>query len=308
MRTESWSAAETALLKHLVQRGWGPEQIHGEFTKEGIIKTHQAIRRKVQREKRRAPHEWHAPIAFPPDCAKRFDQQVKVEAERALLLFDIHAPFHDARWMNELIELGLSRRVELVGIGGDLVDFSAFSKFGRQERVEAEDEIGAAAQIVSTLAAEFRQVIYSGGNHEMRLPRKTENLLELRDAMGMFVRAQNVTITDYHWFELVSGGERYYIEHPKNASVYAGVVPAKLCTKYHCHVVAGHGHGWGITKDASGVFYAVDAGVCCDPLRLAYNTKVHTTRPAVCRGAVLIEGGMPILLCPENIHFYLNMT
>jgi hypothetical protein len=301
---ETWTTSETAFLKHLVHQGWGPERIHQEFTKEGIAKTHQSIRRKIQNERKRAPHEWHAHIAAPPDCAKRFDQQVKVEAERALLLFDIHAPFHDADWLNRLIGLGLKRKVELVGIGGDLVDFSAFSKFGRQERVEAEDEIEAAAQIVSTLAGEFKRVIYSGGNHEMRLPRKTDNLLELRDAMGMFVRAPNVTVTDYHWFELLSGGREWYIEHPKNASVNSGVVPAKLCAKYHKNVAAGHGHRWGITMDVSGTWYGVDVGVCADPPRMAYITKVHSTRPAVCQGALLVEGGIPLLLSPDNIVAY----
>ena len=303
-QSEAWATSETAYLKHLVHQGWGPEQIHQEFVKEGIDKTHQSIRRKIQREKRRAPHEWHAHIAFPPDCAKRFDQQVKVDADSALLLFDIHAPFHDARWLNALIGLGIRRKVSLVGIGGDLVDFSAFSKFGRQERVEAEDEIVSAEQIVSTLAGEFKRIIYSSGNHELRLPKKTDNLLELRDAMGMFVRAPNVTITDYHWFELTSGGQRFYIEHPKNASVNSGIVPARLCAKYHCHVVAGHGHTWGMTRDVSNTWYGIDAGVCCDPERLAYITKVHSTRPAVCQGAVLIEGGVPLLLSPDNITAY----
>jgi len=301
---EQWTAPETAYLKHLVQLGWEPEQIHQEFTKDGIDKTFQSVRGKIRRERRKDPVGWHVNIAPSPDCAKRFDQQVKVEAESALLTFDWHAPFHDARWGNQLIELGIRRKVQLVGIGGDLVDFSAFSKFGRQERVEAEDEIQSAEQIVTALAHEFKQVVYSGGNHEMRLPKKTDNLLELRDAMGMFVRAKNVTITDYHWFELTSAGERFYIEHPKNASVNSGVVPAKLCAKYHCHVIAGHGHTWGMTRDVSGKFYGIDAGVCCDPDRLAYIVKVHSTRPAVCRGAVLIEGGVPILLDPRNIGRY----
>lgn len=304
--SDSWPIAETALLRHLVQQGLGPEDIRQALEKDGIGKTFQSIRGKIRREQRRDPAGWHVNIAFPPECARRFDQQVKVEADSALLTFDWHAPFHDARWGNQLVELGIRRKVELVGIGGDLVDFSAFSKFGRQERVEAEDEIQAASQIVSVLATEFKQVIYAGGNHEMRLPKRTDNNLALLDAMGMFVRAKNVTITDYHWFELLSAGEKFRIEHPKNASVNAGTVPAKLCAKYHCHVVAGHGHIWGMTMDVSGDYYGIDAGVCCDPARLAYTAKINSTRPEVCRGAVLILGGEPILLNPRNIKLYLG--
>ena len=301
---DDWSPAECALLKHLVQLGWGPEAIRQEFAKEGIERNHGSIRSKMRRERKAHPEEWHEKIAPPPDCAKRFNQQVRVEAESALLTFDWHAPFHDHRWGDELIELGIRRKVELIGIGGDLIDFSAFSKYGRQERVEAEDEIRAAEQIVSALAHEFKRVVYSGGNHEMRLPKAADNNLALLDTMGMFVRAPNVTITDYHWFELVSGGQEWYAEHPKNASVNAGIVPAKLCAKYHKNVAAGHGHTWGITRDVSGTWYGVDVGICADRLRMAYITKVHSTRQEVCQGALLIEGGAPLLLDPQTIRRY----
>jgi hypothetical protein len=282
----------------------GPEDIRQAFEKDGIGKTFQSIRGKIRREQKLDPVGWHVNIAPPPECARKFNQQVKVNAGSALLTFDWHAPFHDHRWGDQLIELGLRRKVEVVGIGGDLIDFSAFSKFGRQERVEAEDEILAAEQIVSALAHEFKQVIYSGGNHEMRLPKATDNNLGLLDAMGMFVRAKNVTITDYHWFELESGEHNYYVEHPKNASVSAGLVPSRLAAKYHKDVVAGHGHVWGMSMDVSGTWYGIDSGVCCDDERLAYVTKVHSVRPRVCLGAVLVEDGVPFLLNPDNIRRY----
>ena len=302
--SDAWPAAETALLKHLVQKGWGPAEIWETFQKEGIDKSFQAVRGKIRREKRRHPAEWHVRIAANPECARRFDQQVKVEAGSALLTGDWHAPFHDARWGDRVIELGLRRKVEMVGIVGDLVDFDAFSKYGRQERVEAEDEIRSAEQIVTALATEFPQVVYSGGNHEMRLPRKTDNLLALRDAMGMFVRSPNVTITDYQWFEVLCGGREWYAEHPKNASVIGARVPAQLAAKFHKNVAGFHGHLWGITMDVSGTWYGVDVGICADRLRLAYITKVHSTRPQVCQGALLIEDGIPLLLNADNIDRY----
>lgn len=301
---EQWTAPETAYLKHLVQLGWGPEQIHREFEKNGISKTFQSVRGKIRRERGKDPVGWHVNIAPPPDCAKRFNQPVKVEAGSALLTFDWHAPFHDHRWGDQLIELGIRRKVEVFGIGGDLIDFSAFSKYGRQERVEAEDEIRAAEQIVSALAHEFKRVVYSGGNHEMRLPKAADNNLALLDAMGMFVRAPNVTITDYHWFIVESNGQVWRSTHPKNASVSAGVVPARLAAKYQMHVAAGHEHNWGITRDVSGTYYGASCGVCADDERMAYVTKVDSVRPRVCRGALLIEEGCPLLLDPNTIRRY----
>ena len=123
----------------------------------------------------------------------------------------------------------------------------------------------------------------------------------------MFVNGTQTEITDYHWFELMSGGERYYVEHPKNVSIHATIVPKKLAGKYLCHIIAGHGHTWGITRDPSDSFWCIDSGVCADPHRLAYTHKVHTTRPMEVQGAVFVLDGIPLLVAPHNIGFYERM-
>ena len=239
-----------------------------------------------------------------PSDTPRFDKPLRVEAENVVILPDPHVPFHDHGWCNDVIDVALKAGCDTVAVPGDLVDFTAFSKWGRQERVEAEDEIQAARSFLRALARSFRQVLYCGGNHENRLPRATGNLLELRDTMDMFIRDENVHVTDYQWMEIVSGGERFRVEHPKNASVIPGRIPTRLASKYLCHIVGTHGHQWGICRDVSGSFWCIDSGVCADPDKLAYITKVHSTRPHVYRGAVLLLSGVPVLLSPDNIGVY----
>jgi len=229
---------------------------------------------------------------------------MRVHEDRIVIMTDEHVPFHDADWCNRVIDIALKMGCTAVGIPGDLVDFTAFSKWGRQERVEAEDEIEAARSFLRALARSFKHVYYSGGNHEMRLPRITGNLLELRNVMEMFVSDENVELSDYHWFELYSGGEKFYVEHPKPTSTVPARVPARLASIHLCHIIAAHGHQWGICRDVSGTFWSVDSGVCADPLKLAYITKVHNTRPQIHQGAVLVLDGVPILLSPDNIGFY----
>lgn len=293
------------MLQEWIQQGLDSAEIARRFAERGIHRTQKAVQRKRARERQRDPAGWIALVADAPECAPRFDQPVRVKARRgAAILPDPHAPMHDAAWCNRVIALAMRLGLDVVAVPGDLVDFTAFSKWGRQERIEAEDEILAARQLLHALAASFETVVYTGGNHEMRLPRITGNLLELRDTMDMFVRDNNVLTTDYHWFELISGGEKFYIEHPKNASVIPGRVPTKLAEKLGCHVIAGHGHQWGMVRDVSGRYWCIDAGVCCDPLRLAYINKVHSTRPQIYQGAVLVIGDTPILLGPDNIAIY----
>ncbi len=297
MAQRSWTVAEIALLRRYVHDGLTPQQIQKSLQKDGVDRTHQAVRRKIQSLRKKEPHNWHALVQHSP--TKRHTDHVKLHAERVLLLFDIHAPFHDADWINKVISVALADGCTAVGIGGDLIDFASFSAYGREPRIEAIDEIRSAEQIVTTLASTFETVVYSGGNHEARLPRKTEHLLGLIEAMELFVRAPNVEITDYYWFEVTSAGQKYYVEHPKNYSMHPTVVPKALCSKYLCNVVAGHGHGWGITRDVSGSYWAIDAGMCADPLRLAYITKQHTRAPMMQQGAVIISDGRPKLLSPH---------
>lgn len=294
-------------MQELVQQGLDSAEIAERFASHGVRRTQKAIQRKRARERGADPAGWHALVAQAPQCAPRFDQPLRIEANRAVIMADPHVPFHDAAWCNRVIALALAYGCTAAIVPGDLVDFTAFSKWGRQERVEAEDEIRAARQFLRALARSFEMVAYTGGNHEMRLPRITGNLLELRDTMDMFVRDANVLTTDYHWLELVSNGETFYIEHPKNASMIPGRVPTKLAEKLGCHVIAGHGHQWGVVRDVSGRYWCIDAGVCCDPLRLAYINKVHNTRPQIYQGAVLVLDGTPILLSPDNIETFERM-
>jgi hypothetical protein len=67
------------------------------------------------------------------------------------------------------------------------------------------------------------------------------------------------------------------------------------------HVIMGHNHLWGMTRDESGTFWAIESGVCADPERIPYYNEVHNTRPAMCTGAVIVRDGVPWLLSPENV-------
>ncbi len=284
----------------MVCAGLDSAEIAERFAERGIKRTQKAVQRKRERETRKDPMGWHAMVAPAPKCAPRFDQPARVEATRALTIFDVHAPFHDADWVNWCVGTALRFGCDTCIIGGDLVDFAAFSKWGRQERVEAEDEIRTARQIVRALAQSFATVVYGAGNHEMRLPRITGNLLELRDAMEMFVNDRNVIVSDYHFSILVSAGVEFQIEHPKNSSSIPARVPTKLAEKYHRHILAGHGHLWGKARDISATYWGVDVGVCADPERLAYNTKSHSTRPMMNQGAAMVLDGVPFLLEPAT--------
>jgi len=289
-----WSPAEDALLRVLVEeKHLDSAEIAEHFRQEGIRRTQKAIQRYIARHKIRAK----VPQSPVPPL-----QQLTVQGD-FLLLFDIHSPLQDADWINRVMELALDMGIDSVGIGGDLVEFDAFSHFRRSEDYDIRDELKTTRKLLSALA-NFDRVIFSPGNHEVRLSRKLNWLLPVDESMKLFLESPKVQMTSLHWFEVISGGEKFRVEHPKNTSVHAALIPQKLCSKFLCHIIAGHGHDWGLARDVSDHFWAIDAGCCLDPKRVDYCNREHSTRPVMKRGAVIVKDGIPLLLSPHNIQYY----
>jgi len=273
------------------EQGLNSAEIAAECAERGITRTQKAIQRIRERK------GWHAKVQASP---VKPELPPVLEGD-ALLLFDIHSPCHDARWINRCVDLALRWGVHQCGIGGDLVDFTAFSIFAKSDAYDVQAEIIATEQILKALESAFDELVYCNGNHEVRLSRLTGWMLPVETAVRLFMRDGKTVFTRSYWFTLESGGESFYIEHPRNASVSQTMVPARLAAKYHKHVIAGHGHLWGQGRDVSGQFWAIDSGICADPERIEYYQMQHTTRPAMQQGAVIVRNGIPILLSPHNI-------
>lgn len=304
MPGQSWTTAETALLKALVQQGLTTEKIAARFREEGIARSQKAISRKIANERDRGGG-WHA--ATPPSRARRYDQPIELEGN-ALILADIHCPFQDARFIDAAIDLAQQYAIDAAILAGDLADFNAFSAFGRDAGLDADEELDALAELVDRIAANFDRVAYFAGNHDLRplKPVKYAGMTLTRLARMFTPDAddKHFMVSDYAWCRLRSGGVLWHIEHPQNASVNATYVARRLAAKFECSVVTAHGHTWGLAKSDSGLHWAVDSGICADPLRLGYTQLVHNTRPVQQQGAVLIIDGLPLLVNPQTIGMF----
>ena len=300
-----WGESEAARLLYMVQRGVGSGEIEKALREDGGKRTQRAIENKISREKRNNPGAWRVQVKG--GNTPRYTGAIRATSKRTLVIADMHAPFHDAAFMNAVIGLAARLRCDTCVIAGDLVDWASFSVFGRVLGVEAAEEIESARQIVHSIADTFENVIYFAGNHEERLGRKMDHLLPITQTMGWFVDQANVQLSEYHYCEIVNGNEEWYIEHPKNTSVIPTRVAQFLCSKYLKHIIMGHNHLWGMTRDKSGQFYAIETGICADPKKLQYLQMIHNTRPEVVQGAVMILEGVPLLLSAKNIRLYEEM-
>jgi len=305
MRGQTWTPAEELLLRELVQQGKQPFEIYNLFREKGIRRTHRAVERKIQESRYRDPQTWRPQI--PRSEMPRFNEPLVVTGD-ALVWADIHAPCHDAGWMDRTANLAIRWGIDNLIIAGDFADFNSFSVFGREAGIDANQELKTLSHLMDALSKTFC-VYYFAGNHDTR-PVKAlkESGLDVRWIIRMFEpKDAELYVSNYFWCELISANECYQIEHPKPTSIHATVVPKKLAEKYGRHIIGAHGHTWGQSIDISGRYWAIDSGVCADPIRMGYIQQCHNTRPEVVQGAVIVRDGIPILLGKENIAFYESM-
>ncbi len=304
MPGQSWTTAETALLKTLVQQGLTSDKITARFSEEGIHRTQKAIQRKIAKEKVKSTG-WHSLVL--PARTPLYDTPIELRGN-ALILSDIHCPFQDAAFINASIDLAQQYDIDTAILAGDLADFNAFSSFGRDVGLDANEELDALAELVDRIAACFDRVAYFAGNHDLR-PLKPIRYagMTLTRLARMFTPPaddKHFLVSDYSWCRLYSGGVTWHIEHPRSASVNPTYVARRLAAKFECSVVTAHGHTWGMARSDSGRHWAVDSGICADPLRLGYTQLVHNTRPVQQQGAVLIIDGLPLLVNPQTIGMF----
>ena len=295
MASETWTPDEEALARKLYEEGQNSRQVEQEFRLRGWLRSQKSIIRKKARE------GWHHKL--PPSPTPRYNSPLVVEGD-AVVLADVHAPYHDARWIDRVLSLALRWGVTQCIIAGDLADFTSFSTFQREAGIDADMELDTLSRVMDAICADF-EVWYFAGNHDTRpIQRLREAGLSVRWIMQMFTPSERCHISDYYWCRLISGDVTYQIEHPKNTSAHAAVVPAKMAAIHRCSIIGAHGHRWGMSRDVSSRDWAIDSGICADPLRLAYRAQRHNTAPADYQGAVIVVGGVPILLGVDNIGFY----
>jgi predicted phosphodiesterase len=231
----------------------------------------------------------------PTSKQPRFDSPPHIEGS-ALILADPHCPYHDADFVNRVLDIALAGRVEHCVIAGDLLDMNAFSPFDANSNAHFEQDCEEAEGFTEALASAFRSVLWIKGNHEGRLDKRI-GLHQLADGRvkRLVSLTDKVVYTGYYFCYV----DDWMIAHPKNVSVIAGRVAAQLAGKYRCNVVAGHGHLWGMAPDVSGRYLGIDSGACADPLRLEYNAMRPNTRPMMVQGAVILRDGYPWPLSPH---------
>ena len=234
-------------------------------------------------------------LSVPTSRREKFNKPEIIRGP-CLVIFDSQIPFHDADFINRLLELATDWGIRQGISGGDLLNMTSFSRFYEKPLDKIwEKERSDAVGVLQALGDAIPQWFLVKGNHEDFLLKKMEEQIDHDDVLALIDKRQGFLkgykATDYYYCEVRLGGSLWRITHPRNISVIHGRIPQRLCERYHCNVASGHGHLAGMTPDYSGRYMACDVGVTCDPLRLDYAALRDSTRPAQCQGALILQLG-----------------
>ena len=234
-------------------------------------------------------------LNVPTSRREKFNKP-EIIREPCLAIFDSQIPFHDADFLNRLLELAVDWGIRQGLSGGDLLNMTSFSRFYENPEDKVwKKERNEALRVLTAMVDAIPDWLLVKGNHEDFLLKKLEEQIDHEDVLSLIDKRtgalKGFAATDYYYCEVRFGGSVWRITHPRNISVIHGRIPQRLCERYHCNVASGHGHLAGMTPDYSGEYMACDVGVTCDPLRLDYVSLRDSTRPAQCQGALILQLG-----------------
>ncbi len=177
----------------------------------------------------------------------------KINGEhRALVLSDIHIPFHDKQALEVALDYGADRKPTLVVLNGDIGDHYAQSHFLNDPRLRNfPDEIRQTKFFLKGLRKRFpkARIIYKLGNHEERYEKYMQHKAEELIGVDEF-EFQNIFHLKDHKIELVKdkrpirlGKLNILHGHEHMRGISAPVNPARgLFLKSKCHAMCGHNH------------------------------------------------------------------
>ena len=199
-------------------------------------------------------------IPLPPPLAEAKPWSiVHVEFKKALLISDIHVPYHDISACRLAIQHGKKLGVDCIIINGDLCDFHSVSFWERDpSRRSLVTELEVARRFLEVLRQEFpkARIIFKEGNHEERLWRWVWSRVPEFAGMKEISLANILYLADYE-IELVDNKK-----------------PIRCGT--HLHVLHGHEFRAPMTNPvnpARGLFLRANCNAICGDL---HQTSQHT--------------------------------
>jgi len=333
-RNKKWDNDEINLLKNLVENTktkW--DDIGSQFGVSGEVA--RAKYRYITMSKQKA----YAFTKIQESPYPKFDSPLEQTGD-CLILPDTEFPYHHAEFINLCLDLAHTWNVRNCAIAGDVMHFNSISHWeanwkeekngdisdraherlidllpdlpsSAQDKLLAvmeefepahENDIGGevetAKKALLNISYQFDDIVYVIGNHDGRLLSALNSPM-FADQLRQFVVGDNpkYRIAPYYYSILHTVSGDYRISHPVSSAQNAAV---SLANQFHQHIIMGHSHSYSRSHDASGKYWAIQAGCCVDEDRLAYASQRDRGAKRHVLGAVIVRNGYPYDLSMET--------
>lgn len=175
-----------------------------------------------------------------------YDKFPRINANKVMIIFDPHVPFHDVELHEEMLRVAKKLKIRTLVIGGDGVDFKSLYRKETQKAVsDWIQDLKIYENYIETLCTNFDVVHDIMGNHNWRLARmlgKSEQMVSLYD---LIFRNPKYKPSQYFYALL---NDWLYIVHPDRMRKVKLSLPEELCDHYRKSVITSHSHrfSWGI--------------------------------------------------------------
>jgi len=159
---------------------------------------------------------------------------------------------------------------------------------------DVREEIVTSREVLKAIAAQFESVLWIMGNHEAWVIKTLQKALPADEFASLFhAGGSKWRISPYYYANVMSNGEPYQVEHPKNSGKGSS---KRLVPKFGVNIVMLHNHHLSLQSDPSGRWLAIEPGMCADEKRAQYVQQRHNTADEHVTGALIIRNGKAILL------------
>jgi len=211
----------------------------------------------------------------------------------AIIVGDVHAPATDWGFAQNVVRVAQKRKITRLIIAGDFFNGDAWSKYPHIMTPPTwAQERDAGRLLLMDWLEVFSEIAVIMGNHDRRMQKANAGEVDAADIFGMLVQNPKITVSNFGYLSINSGGEVYRVTHPRNYGRNQLTVPGQLALKHDCHVIGFHAHHLAKGRDVYGRHITIDGGCLADPAKLAYVQLDDSTSASMDRGFVALQNGV----------------
>lgn len=243
-------------------------------------------------------------IGVPEPEPVSFQPPIHVTSQGALVLADLHVPYHHQEFLTKALDVGGAWAVSDVYIIGDLFNFDSLSQHPANEhRVSVERDFEGVGKVLQAIASRpnVLRIFVCNGNHDERLAKSAGANILLKHlvaaAMAQYRIEAKVYVTEY---DFLYHNERWLVGHLSHYSRRPGERAKKIAEKFRRNVAVGHDHIQGFTSTADGKFLAISIGAMFGETSFSatpfwYKERRLSDFPEPQRGFLVLHKDVPYL-------------